>query len=228
MTGEERDGWIASLEAEMASLIKLGVKEDITKEQLYERYWSKGIQVKRMPTKMVTIKKPIHDGKGGWKKKSRLCVCGNFEEGFGGALKNRAEVPSTFEMRTILALGQRHAWGVGSLDVSTAFLYAELVEEEDGVIVVYPPPILIRLGLVQPGVMWLLKKALYGLRVAPKRWGLKRDDTMTSMKVDVEGEEAELIQRNAAKGLWKIVLHEQIIGYLIVYVDDVLITGPLQ
>merc|ERR1712026_570679 len=101
-----------------------------------------------MPSKVVAVKKPTHEGHGGWQPKSRLCVCGNFEEGFGGALKNRAEVPSTFEMRTIVALGQRRAWGVGSLDVSTAFLYAELVEEEDGVIVVYPPPILIRLGLV--------------------------------------------------------------------------------
>ena len=95
-------------------------------------------------------------------------------------------------------MDSRHGeWAPWAL--STAFLYAELVEEEDGVIVVYPPPILIRLGLVPPGVMWLLKKALYGLRVAPKRWGLKRDDTMKSMKVDVEGQEAELIQCSAAK-----------------------------
>ena len=49
---------------------------------------------------------------------------------------------------------------------------------------------------------------------------------MTSMKVDIEGEEAELVQCSAAKGLWKIMLLKQIIGYLIVYVDDVLITGP--
>ena len=59
-----------------------------------------------------------------------MCVWGNLEEGFGGALKNRAEVPSTFEMRTILALGQMRKRGIGSLDVKTAFLYAELIEEE--------------------------------------------------------------------------------------------------
>ena len=54
-------------------------------------------------------------------------------------MKNRAEVPRTFEMRTMLAIGQMRKWGIGSLDVKTAFLYAELVEKEDGVIVVSPP-----------------------------------------------------------------------------------------
>ena len=98
-------------------------------------------------------------------------VRGNSEEGFGGALKNRAEVPSTFEMRTILVLGQMKKWGLGSLDVKTSLMYAELVEEEDGVTVVFPPPVLVRLGLVKPGVMWLLKKALYGLRDGTEAMG---------------------------------------------------------
>eukprot|EP00975_Prorocentrum_lima_P023770 5002814-Prorocentrum_lima.AAC.1 len=42
-------------------------------------------------------------------------------------------------------------WSLGSLDVKTAFLYAELNEEEDGIIVVQPPAVLVRLGLVEPG-----------------------------------------------------------------------------
>eukprot|EP00974_Lingulodinium_polyedra_P068127 6596970-Lingulodinium_polyedra.AAC.1 len=50
-------------------------------------------------------------------------------------------------------------WSLGSLDVKTAFLYAELNEEEDGIIVVQPPAVLVRLGLVRPGVFWKLKKA---------------------------------------------------------------------
>ena len=111
----------------------------------------------------------------------------------------------------MLAIGQMRKWGIGSLDVKTTFLYAEFIEEEDGVIVVSPPPLIVRLGLVNQGVIWLLKKSLYGLRVAPKRWGLERDDKMKSMKVKVEGREARLIQCNTAKGLWKIVLDEEII-----------------
>ena len=76
--------------------------------------------------------------------------------------------------------------------------------------------------------MWLLKKALYGLRVAPKRWGIKRDCTMKSMKVRVGHRDAELIQCITAKGLWKIMIDDEVIGHLIVYVDDVLVTAPTE
>ena len=77
-------------------------------------------------------------------------------------------------------------WGIGSLDVKTAFLYAELDEEEDGIIVVQPPSILVRLGLVRPGILWELKKALYGLRCAPTRWGEERDRTLANQEVSTE------------------------------------------
>ena len=51
---------------------------------------------------------------------------------------------------------------VGELDISAHFLYTPLVEEKDGVFLVSPPAILQR-------VVWQHKKALYGLRVAPKK-----------------------------------------------------------
>ena len=57
----------------------------------------------------------------------------------GKDLQNRAEVPNTFEMRTLVPLGDEKGWSVGSLDVKTAFLYAELNEEEYGIVVVQPP-----------------------------------------------------------------------------------------
>ena len=57
----------------------------------------------------------------------------------GKDLQNRAEVPNTYEMRTS-ALGAEKGWRVGSLDVKTAFLDAELNEEEDGIVAVQPPP----------------------------------------------------------------------------------------
>ena len=88
--------------------------------------------------KTPSDKKPLHDGEGGWKAKARVVVCGNFEPGsIAKDLENRAEVPSTFEMRTLLTLGglggrarvgfpsqpehQASPWSVGSLDVKTAF-----------------------------------------------------------------------------------------------------------
>ena len=60
---------------------------------------------------------------------------------------------------------------MGALDVTTAFLHAELIDTEDGIYLIMPPQILINLGLVAPGTIWKLRKVLYGLRSGPKRWG---------------------------------------------------------
>ena len=66
MVGEERASWNVSLEAELNSLIKRDVKEDITTDELYERYWSKGKQVKRMHQRLLRSKsQPLMDMVGG-------------------------------------------------------------------------------------------------------------------------------------------------------------------
>ena len=53
-------------------------------------------------------------------------------------------------------------------------VYAQL--PEDHVVYCRPPNALIRLGLVKPGVVWKLNKALYGLRTSPKAWEEERDE----------------------------------------------------
>ena len=66
---------------------------------------TKGIRTKTIPAKLVTVKKPLHDGKGGWKARAPVVCCGHFEPGpVGKDLQNRAEVPHTFQMRALLAL----------------------------------------------------------------------------------------------------------------------------
>ena len=52
----------------------------------------------------------------------------------GQDLQNRAEVPNTYAMRTLLALGAEKGWSIGSIDAKTAFLYAELNAAEDGIV----------------------------------------------------------------------------------------------
>ena len=51
----------------------------------------------------------------------------------------------------------------------------EQQEEESAkrkrLVLMLPPKILIRLGLVKDGEMWLVERALYGLRESPKLWG---------------------------------------------------------
>ena len=44
--------------------------------------------------------------------------------------------------------------------------------------VVQPPPILVRMGLVGSGSLWKLKKTLYGISCDPKRWSQKRGQVL--------------------------------------------------
>ena len=94
--------------------------------------------------------------------------------------------------------------------------------------VVQPPAILVRMGLVPPGVLWKFNKALYGLRCAPKRWGKKRDSTLKTLKCIVDGEEACFEQCETTKGLWKVKTGKGIVGIFIVYVDDALAMGSTK
>ena len=42
-------------------------------------------------------------------------------------------------------------------------------------VVVRPPPAWVRMGLVGKDTLWALEKAVYGLRVSPRAWGVERD-----------------------------------------------------
>ena len=90
-----------------------------------------------------------------------------------------ANTPSFPMLRVLVSLASIHGWSVASWDVSTAFLYASLPEEQE--VFCRPPNVLIRLGLVQPGIVWRLKKALYGLRTSPKAWEEERDQSLDSL-----------------------------------------------
>ena len=75
-------------------------------------------------------------------------------------------------LRVLVSLASLHGWSVASWDVSTAFLYASLPEEQE--VYCRPPNVLVRLGLVQPGIVWKLKKALYGLRTLAESMGRRK------------------------------------------------------
>ena len=88
-----------------------------------------------------------------------VCVCGNVEtDSVGKDLSKRAEVPSTFEINTMLALGTEWGCILGSFAMVTAFLYADLCNEEDGLSIATAPSILVRMGLVFEGIDLVLTK----------------------------------------------------------------------
>eukprot|EP00971_Amphidinium_carterae_P061381 1215440-Amphidinium_carterae.2 len=107
------------------------------------------------------------------KKKVRIVCCGNLQE-VPDFEYTSTQTPAFSMLRLALAMASVFGWVVGSADISTAFLYASLHQDDVVLgfetIYVRPPKVLVTFGLVQPGILWKLKKSLYGLRTSPLAW----------------------------------------------------------
>ena len=141
---------------------------------------------------------PLNDIKQGSLQKVSI----NDHETFSPMIK-----PTT--VRLIISLAITHGWSLHQLDVNNAFLHGTLHEE---VFMSQPP------GFIDP--QWphhvcRLKKALYGLKQAPRawyhelRWFLLFTGFVNS-KVDTS---------------LFILKHMHLTIYVLVYVDDLIITG---
>ncbi|KAF0927925.1 hypothetical protein E2562_036901 [Oryza meyeriana var. granulata] len=78
-------------------------------------------------------------------------------------------------VRLLLAVAAHAGWRVHHMDVKSAFLNGELAEE---VYVQQPPGFTID---GQEHKVYRLRKALYGLRQAPRAWNAKLDDSLMSL-----------------------------------------------
>ena len=112
-------------------------------------------------------------------------------------------------VRIILALAVQFNWSLKQLDVSNAFLHGVLQEE---VFMSQPP------GYIDPdhpNHVCKLHKAIYGLKQAPRAWF----DSFTSQLFHL-GFQASSVDCNL------FILHQgSFVVYLLLYVDDIMITG---
>jgi hypothetical protein len=115
-------------------------------------------------------------------------------------------------VRLLLAVAAHQKWEVHHLDVKFAFLNGELTEE---VFVSQPPGFVVR---GQEGKVLRLKKALYGLRQAPRAWNAKLDSSLLSLGFSRSRSEHAVYTRG--KGNSRLLLG--------VYVDDLVVTGEDQ
>jgi len=109
------------------------------------------------------------------KYKARLMARGfvqqegiNFDDAF-------APVARMESVQVLLALAAQEGWRVHHMDVKSAFLNGDLKEE----VYVKQPP-----GFTVAGkekMVYRLRKALYGLRQAPRAWNTKLDATLKEM-----------------------------------------------
>ena len=95
-------------------------------------------------------------------------VCRGFNEPVYDKDETYASTPGITSLKLVLnhALNKGHKVYVG--DISTAFLHADV----KGTVYVRPPPDYVPKKNVKAGdeVLWKLKKAMYGLKSAPKSW----------------------------------------------------------
>ena len=121
---------------------------------------------------------------------------------------------------------QVNGWETWKLDVKSAFLNAPLPEEL--LVVVRPQRAWVRMGFVKASELWTLRKAVYGLRVSPRAWGIERDLRLRELSIKAADKQYHLKQSRMDSQVWMIAEKNQgkdkfkVLGLIICYVDDML------
>ena len=250
--GAMRERWLVSIYKEIENFLQNMAIEDAD-PSLVVQWKSKGKWP--LPCQMVFVLKPltqsqqqgtdIHEE---YKHKSRLVICGNFATwGERSTTTTNLDAP-LLRLMLSLACSKETTWS--SVDITSAFLNADIHDEDT--VLITPPPILVKMDIVKPNTVWHVKKAIYGLREAPRLWQQERDQQLRELEFVYNGRSAHLVQSYIHPSLWFIAegstastkgippfdhclrsdewtanLHKhKILGYVGVYVDDLLIAGP--
>ena len=169
----EWQSWIPAVESETRSLLE--EKEALQKltpveyRELKARAAREGRHIEELPSKMVWTLKPDPNAPRVGKRKARWVICGNYEE--DADQNNYSGGADATAFRVMLKKAAIMGWSGSTLDVKTAFLNAELDEEEEGYVVIRPPHILVAQKFLNAEDVFLAKKAVYGLRRSPRLLG---------------------------------------------------------
>lgn len=119
-----------------------------------------------------------------------------------------APVARMESVRMMLAVAAQAKWKVHHMDVKSAFLNGELADE----VYVKQPGFI---AAEHEGKALRLRKALYGLRQAPRAWNVKLDTSLSQLGFARCSSDHNIYTRG--KGQSRIVVG--------IYVDDLIITG---
>ncbi len=112
-------------------------------------------------------------------------------------------------VRLILSLAVSHNWPLRQLDVKNAFLHGTLKEE---VYMVQPQGYI---DSIHPHHVCRLHKSIYGLKQAPRAWF----ESFTTQLLHLG------FIASIADSFLFIYQHQQVIAYLLLYVDDIVLTS---
>ena len=213
----EYQEWIKPFQEEYDDLVKT-VIQPLDPTELRSTLESSN-QVERVPGKLVaTIKPPS-------KKRGRIVACGNFISHPPG--ETSASGLDCIALRSVLRMSANEQWEIASTDVRRAFLNAPRLERGGRTTLVDPPMLLQKMGITKPGEVWKVTGALYGLCESPHDWSVHRDCVLQELKWEWNSH-SYFLQESEERNLWRIkdVTQQSTVGYLCVYVDDLLATGP--
>ncbi|KAD2392953.1 hypothetical protein E3N88_39930 [Mikania micrantha] len=126
----------------------------------------------------------------------------DYHETFSPVIK-----PATIQ--TVLSIAVTNQWSLRQLDVQNAFLHGDL---EETVYMKQPPGFVDR---ARPDHVCLLHKSLYGLKQAPRAWFTKLSTALLQLGFYGSKTDPSLFILNSSGTL----------VYLLVYVDDIILTG---
>ncbi|CAE7441104.1 RE1 [Symbiodinium sp. CCMP2592] len=182
-----------------------------------------------VPCKGVYTAKPDKSPQG-YRRKTRFVACGNHISEMSSEVDLYAAGLDATSLRTMLAFNANRKWRIGTTDIRQAFVLAKWKGQP---VALEPPGIAYELGIAQPGDMWFVEQAIYGLRESPALWSQHRDNELKAARWNaiVDGEEVtlKLEQMITDNQIWKIVKENsdtEPLGYLLVYIDDLLIQAP--
>lgn len=143
------------------------------------------------------------------KRKSRLVTRGYKQQAGIDYFETFSPVIKSTTIRTVLNVAASRDWCLRQIDINNAFLQATLTEE---VYMTQPP------GFIdpdKPNHVCRLNKAIYGLKQAPRAW---YDELKTFL--------LQLGFKNSVADTALFVLQQgNTLIYLLVYVDDIVVTG---
>ena len=116
-------------------------------------------------------------------------------------------------VRLLLSMAAMRSWPIFQLDIKNAFLHSDLAEE----VYMEQPPGFITQG--ESGLVCKLRHSLYGLKQFPRAWFSRFSSVVQEFSMIRSSADHSVFYHHSSTG--KCI-------YLIVYVDDIIITGSDQ